>query len=105
MVRHIVAWNYAEGLTEEEQKEKALLIKTELKKLKEIVDGVISIEIWDSPLETSEADLILDSIFESEEALQAYQEHPEHVKVAASIIRPATRNRKCIDLSMGDSLE
>lgn len=100
MVRHIVAWNYAEGFTEEEKKENAALIKAELEHLKSVIGGIISIEVWNNPLDTSESDLMLDCIFEDEEALKAYQVHPEHVRVATTVVRPATSNRKCIDLSM-----
>ena len=35
-----------------------------------------------NPLASSNADVMLDSVFESEEALKAYAVHPEHVAVA-----------------------
>ena len=39
---------------------------------------------------------MLNSVFESEEALNNYQVHPEHVKVAA-FVRSITCNRMCMD--------
>jgi vacuolar-type H+-ATPase subunit C/Vma6 len=97
MVRHIVAWNYADGYTEEENKANANIIKFELENLKNLIEGILSIQVYAKPVDTSEADLVLDSVFENEEALKAYTIHPEHVRVATSFVRPATKNRKCID--------
>ncbi len=97
MVRHIVAWNYAEGLTEEENRNNTAVMKKELENLKNLIDGIISLEVLTNPVDTSESDLILDSVFVSEEALKTYTVHPEHVRVASTYVRPVTRNRKCID--------
>ncbi|MDF2942421.1 MAG: Stress responsive alpha-beta barrel protein [Herbinix sp.] len=97
MVRHIVAWNYAEGLTDEENQKNAGLMKKELENLKNLIDGIISIEVFANPLETSDSDILLDSVFESEEALKAYTVHPEHVRVGSTYVKPVTTNRKCID--------
>jgi hypothetical protein len=97
MVRHIVAWNYAEGLTDEENQKNAGLMKKELENLKNLIDGIISIEVFANPLETSDSDILLDSVFENEEALKAYTVHPEHVRVGSTYVKPVTTNRKCID--------
>ncbi len=97
MVRHIVAWNYAEGFTEEENKKNALKMKEELEGLINLIPGVISIHLYIDPLDTSESDMVLDSVFESEEALKAYIVHPEHVRVGTNYVKPSVRNRKCID--------
>jgi hypothetical protein len=40
---------------------------------------------------------MLDSTFESEEALKGYAVHPLHVEVADTYVRPYTKNRSCID--------
>lgn len=97
MVRHIVAWNYAEGFTMEENRNNAKAMKKELENLKNLIEGIVSIEVSINPLDTSDSDLLLDSIFESEEALKAYTIHPEHVRVGTTFVKPVTRNRKCID--------
>ncbi len=102
MVRHIVGWNFAPGMSEEEKKVNTSLIKTELEKLKTIIPGIISIQVLTCPLDTSESDLMLDSVFENEEALKSYTVHPEHVKVATTYVRPVTMDRKCLDFSMHD---
>ncbi len=97
MVRHIVAWNFAEGLSAEEKHAKGAEIKKELENLKNLIEGIVSIEVLTEPLSSSDSEIMLDSVFKDEEALQTYQVHPEHVRVGTNFVRPATTNRKCID--------
>lgn len=102
MVRHIVAWNYADGFSEEENHKNAEIIKRELENLKNLIEGIISIQVFIHPLTSSDSDLMLDSVFESEEALKAYVIHPEHIRVGTSFVKPSTKNRKCVDLLVQD---
>lgn len=97
MVRHIVAWNFAEGLSAEEKCVKGAEIKKELENLKNLIEGIVSIEVLTEPLSSSDSEIMLDSVFRDEEALKVYQVHPEHVRVGTNFVRPATTNRKCID--------
>lgn len=97
MVRHIVAWNYADNFTKNENEMNAIRIKEELENLKNLIPGIVSMEVFLYPLGSSDSDILLDCVFESEEALKAYQIHPEHVRVGSTVVRPATCNRKCID--------
>jgi len=98
MVRHIIAWNYLEGFTMEENRRNAETMKKELENLKNLIHGIVSIEVFIDSLSSSDSDLLLDSVFESEEALKAYIVHPEHVRVGTTCVRPVTMNRKCIDI-------
>ncbi len=100
MVKHIVSWNYAEGYTAEENRKNAIEMKKELENLINLIPGIVSIHLYIDPLTTSEADLVLDSVFENEEALISYVVHPEHVRVGTNYVKPATRNRKCVDFQM-----
>lgn len=100
MVRHIVAWNFAEGFTAEEKIQKAAVIKRELENLKNLVEGIESIEVLLQPVDTSNSDMMLDVVFTDEKALKAYTTHPEHVRVASTYVRPATCNRKCLDFNL-----
>ena len=43
---------------------------------------------------------MLDSTFESVEALKGYSVHPEHVAVADSKVRPYTKIRSCLDFEV-----
>lgn len=100
MVKHIVAWNWAEHLTEEQKEKSAQNMKRELESLINLIPGIVSIKLYTRPLQSSDSDLLLDSVFESEEALMAYQTHPEHVRVGTEFVKPVVRNRKCIDIVM-----
>ena len=48
-------------------------------------------------LPSSTADLMLDTTFESAEALKGYSVHPAHVAVADGKVRPYTKARFCLD--------
>jgi hypothetical protein len=98
MVRHIVAWNYADGFTDDENRKNAEIMKKELENLKDLIDGIVEIKVYINPMDTSDSDILLDSTFESEEALKAYIIHPEHVRVGTNYVKPVVKNRKCIDL-------
>ena len=97
MVKHIVAYNYAEGFTQEENKKNAQKMREELEALVGVIDGLITLKLYDTPMETSDFDLLLYSELESEDALRAYMVHPEHVRVATDFVRPFIGGRKCMD--------
>jgi hypothetical protein len=96
----MVAWNYADGFTPEENAKNAQAMKTELENLINLIDGIVSIKLYTDPLSSSDSDLLLDSTFDSEEVLKAYIVHPEHVRVGSSYVKPFVKNRKCIDLNI-----
>jgi hypothetical protein len=100
MVKHIVAWNYADGFTAEENLQHAQNMKRELENLKNLIDGIISIEVFINPIDTSDSDVMLECTFDSEEALKSYTIHPEHVRVGTNYVKPMVKNRKCIDFFM-----
>jgi hypothetical protein len=54
----------------------------------------------DGRLNSSNADVMLDSTLESEEALRGYAKHPEHVAVANGRVRPYTVQRSCLDFEI-----
>jgi hypothetical protein len=58
------------------------------------------IHVYTNGLETSNADLMLDSTFESFEALKGYAVHPDHVAVADGAVRPYTKLRSCLDFEV-----
>lgn len=100
MIRHLVAWNYADGLSEEEKRTAGANMKKELESLKDLIDGVVALEVLLNSLDTSDAELLLDSTFTDEEAYKAYVVHPEHVRVGSYFVKPFTKNRKCIDFTI-----
>ena len=98
MVKHIILWKLRSELSEQEKREKALAIKQGLEGLKGQVPGLLDIHVQvDGRLESSNADIMLDSTLESAEALKGYAVHPGHVAVANGIVRPNTELRTCLD--------
>lgn len=97
MVRHVILWKLKETSSEEEKEKIAENIKANLEALVGVVPGLISLDISIQPLPSSNADVMLDSLLEDEEALKGYQTHPEHVKAADTYVRPYTDVRMCMD--------
>ena len=100
MVKHIILWTLKDMPEDEKAKVKAG-IKEGLEKLKGKIPGLIDIAVRvDGRLASSTADLMLDSTFESAEALKIYAKHPEHVAVADGKVRPFTASRACLDFEI-----
>ncbi len=97
MVKHIILWQLKDEFTDEEKVKIKAGIKLGLEGLKGKIPGLCDIHVQTERLASSNADVMLDSVFESEEALKAYAVHPEHVKVADENVRPFTKSRSCID--------
>lgn len=81
MVKHIVMWN----IQEDKDKEAVFnTFKTMLLGLKETIPTIKHLEVGQNFNESPAGhDISLYSEFDSKEALDAYQIHPEHLKVSA----------------------
>lgn len=97
MVKHIILWQLKDELSKEEKDKVKKEIKEGLEGLKGKVPGLIDINVIIEGLASSNADVMLDSTLESEEALKGYAVHPDHVEVADSKVRPYTKTRMCLD--------
>ena len=97
MVRHVILWNMKETLSDEECRKVKNDIKEALEALKGVIPGLLEINVATDPLETSNADLLLDSLFEDNDALAVYADHPAHVKVKDEVVVPNVRSRVCMD--------
>lgn len=101
MVKHIILWRLRSELSDAEKREVALAIKQGLESLKGQVPGLIDIHVQATGrLETSNADIMLDSTLESFEALKGYAVHPAHLAIANGIVRPNTELRTCLDFEL-----
>ena len=101
MVKHIILWKLRSDLSDAQKKEAALAIKQGLEGLKGQVPGLVDIHVQATgQLASSNADIMLDSTLESEEALKGYAVHPAHVAVANGIVRPNTEVRTCLDYEL-----
>ena len=99
MVKHIVLWTLKAEYSAEEKAEIKAGIKEGLEGLKGVIPGLIDIKVVTEGLASSNADLMLDSTFECEDALKAYAVHPQHVAVANGKVRPYTAVRSCLDFN------
>lgn len=97
MVRHVILWKIKDNKTQEEREVIKTGVKVGLESLKGKIPGLVDIKVIINGLSSSNADLMLDSVFESEEALKGYAVHPEHVKVADNNVRPFMEVRMCLD--------
>ncbi|MBR1853612.1 MAG: Dabb family protein [Lachnospiraceae bacterium] len=97
MVKHVILWTLKDTYSMEEKEQIKKDIKAGLEGLKGKIDGLLDIVVNIDPLPTSNCDLMLDSSFETEEALKNYAVHPAHVEVADTKVRPFTASRVCMD--------
>ena len=101
MVKHIILWRLKEDLTAEEKENVKQNIKAGLEGLVGKVPGLLEVKVNISGrLDSSNADVMLDSTLESAEALRGYAQHPEHVAVANTKVRPYTVQRSCLDFEI-----
>jgi type III secretory pathway lipoprotein EscJ len=101
MVKHIILWTLRPELSEEEKQTVKEGIKQGLEGLVGKVPGLIEVKVNISGrLDSSNADVMLDSTLESAEALKVYSQHPEHVAVANNKVRPYTVSRTCLDFEI-----
>lgn len=97
MVKHVILWQLKEELSDAEKAAIKAGIKAGLEGLAGQIPGLVEIHVNINALPSSNADLMLDTIFESTEALKGYSTHPAHVAVANSKVRPYYKNRVCLD--------
>ncbi|MES2246474.1 MAG: Dabb family protein [Pseudomonadota bacterium] len=85
MIRHIVMWNVA-GNGPEEKHRNVELLRRSFHSLRGRIPGLRHLEIGvDCSRVDYACDVVLYSEFDSQEALDAYAHHPEHLRVKAEI--------------------
>lgn len=88
MIRHIVMWKLKESCDGMNKGEMALKLKKEIERLKTAVPSIEEIEAGINFTSRNDAyDLVLNSVFRDEKALEEYQVHPEHEKFKELIAR------------------
>lgn len=95
MVKHVILWKLKEEVANKDEVKAA--IKEGLEGLKGKIPGLTDIKVITEGLDSSNTDLMLDSSFESADALKGYSVHPAHVEVADTKVRPFTSVRSCFD--------
>ena len=81
MIRHVVMWN-VRGATREERAANVARLQRSFESLRGRVPGLLHLELGvDSSGVDYACDVVLVSDFASQEALDAYASHPEHLRV------------------------
>ncbi len=79
MIKHVVLWRLNESAYGNSKQTNAQLLKEKLLFIIGKVEGIVKIEVGiDFSNEKDSSDVVLYSEFNSKEALQQYQIHPEH---------------------------
>ncbi len=93
MIKHIVFWKMKPEVTMEQKLE----VKRQLEALKGVIPEILEIEVGIDYLrkETS-SDIALFSVFNSDADMNAYQNHPEHIKFGA-FLKPLVAERRAVD--------
>lgn len=95
MVKHIIIWKLKESVAD-----KAIVmqtIKNALEGLVGKIEGLEKMQILIDKLPSSSGDLMMDSAFSDNEALQFYQKHPLHQEIANGLVRPNVDVRLSFD--------
>jgi hypothetical protein len=90
VIKHIVMWN-VRGETPEEKNETAELIKSRFEVMAASIPGLAKLEVGlDHSRIGYACDMVLYTEFESQDALDAYATHPEHLRVRDELIGART---------------
>ena len=93
MLRHIVMWKFHPEVSPEQKAE----MKSRLEGLLGVVPGLKAVRVEEDALGKPGAmDMLLIADFEDSRALEAYAEHPEHLR-AVEFIRPLVSSRAVVD--------
>lgn len=97
MVHHIVMWKFKEEIPEEKRPEIKAAMKENLNSLVGKVPGLVEMNFVEQPLSSSTHDVALVSVLERAEDIAVYANHPAHVAVADTYVRPFVTERACLD--------
>ena len=97
MVKHIILWKLKDEYSGVECEQIKNGIKEGLESLLGKIPGLVEIKVITKGMQSSNADVMLDSTFEDEAALLGYLDHPEHVSVATQRVRPYMDLRVSMD--------
>ncbi|MFN3873746.1 MAG: Dabb family protein [Ignavibacterium sp.] len=82
MIKHIVMWRLNDSAYGKSKADNALELKDKLLAMRGKVNGLIHIEVgFDFSEEKDSSDVVLYSEFESRQALNEYQIHPDHEEI------------------------
>lgn len=98
MIKHVILWKLKDEIADKASVKAG--VKSGLEGLKGVVPGLVDIVVRTEVLSSSNADLMLDSTFDSEDSLKGYAQHPAHVDVVNTKVRPFIQTRLCLDFEV-----
>jgi hypothetical protein len=98
MVKHIVMWTLKDEAEGGTKAQNALKLKAMIEGLQAVIPEILRIEVGIN-FNPSGDDVVLYSEFASRAALETYQQHPEHVKVA-EFVGKVKAERHVVDYEM-----
>ncbi|HBF51743.1 MAG TPA: stress responsive protein [Massilia sp.] len=97
MIRHIVMWKLKEEAEGADRLSNAREMKRRLDECAAIVPGILQFEVaLAQPGLEATYDVVLNSAFESRDALEAYASHPTH-KALMPFFKAVRDERQCMD--------
>ena len=97
MVHHIVMWKWKPEVPEAEKEARKADMEQYLNALVGKVPGLRTVRFLKAPLPSSTHDVALLTTLDKPEDVAVYANHPEHVKVADTYVRPYVTERVCLD--------
>lgn len=97
MIKHIILWKFKSDIANADIPEIKQNARAALEGLNNKIDGLNELRVVTDSLPSSNADMMLISVFESTESLSAYQKNPLHNAAADKYVRPYTEQRLCLD--------
>ena len=98
MVKHIILWKLKAEMTADEKTAAKAEAKRRLEALNGKIEGMTALRVETEGLDSSNADMMLDSEFTSADALAGYQTNPLHLE-AAGFVRSVVEARLCLDFN------
>jgi hypothetical protein len=100
MIKHIVMWKLKEFANGRKKEDNITLLKEKIENMKKVIPEIRHIEVGVNFNPSGQAfDVALYSEFENREALELYQNHPEHLKVAR-FVGKVRSDRKAVDYEL-----
>ncbi len=97
LIRHIVMWKLKESAEGATREENLVKFKALLESCRDLVPGTLRLEVGlAAPGLPSTYDIALVSDFADKAALDAYQDHPDHL-VVKQFAKAVTESRQCVD--------
>ena len=100
MIRHVVSWKLTaqDAATRESD---IAAITAGLTSLPSVIPEILELTVGRNVASYPDNfDIVLIADYESLEALEAYQVHPEHIRVANEIVRPRVSGRSNVDFEL-----